>query len=68
MEKQQLSRDLKDKSVGKRWFETKFNWFISSENVLCLQGKDFVTQDILVKRYMSLGRFRKRQNVGEKEA
>lgn len=34
------------------WFETKFQWFISSEGYLCLMGKDWTTQDILLKRYM----------------
>ena len=34
------------------WFETKFHWFISSEGFLCLMGKDWTTQDILLKRYM----------------
>jgi predicted ribosome quality control (RQC) complex YloA/Tae2 family protein len=38
------------------WFETKFYWFFSSENLLCLQGKDYTTQDMLLKRYMDPNR------------
>ena len=36
------------------WFE-KFSWFITSENYLCIGGKDAHQNEILVKKYMDKG-------------
>ena len=36
----------------KKWFE-KFRWFISSEGLLVIGGKDATTNEILVKRHMT---------------
>ena len=33
------------------WFE-KFNWFITSENLLVISGRDAQQNEILVKRYL----------------
>ena len=35
----------------KRWYE-KFRWFISSEGVLCVGGRDATSNDILVKKHV----------------
>lgn len=33
------------------WFE-RFHWFVSSENLLVLSGRDAQQNELLVKRYM----------------
>ena len=50
-EKKELSvRKLEKRK--KKWFE-KFRWFISSEGLLVIGGKDATTNEILVKRHMT---------------
>ncbi len=39
------------KQRKKEWYE-KFHWFYSSDNFLCIGGKDQTTNDIAVKKYM----------------
>lgn len=36
------------------WFE-KFSWFVTSENYLCIGGKDAHQNEVLVKKYMDKG-------------
>ncbi len=33
------------------WFE-RFHWFITSENYLCISGRDAQQNELIVKRYM----------------
>lgn len=35
----------------KEWYE-KFRWFISSEDMLCIGGRDATTNDIIVKKHL----------------
>ena len=39
------------KLVEKKWFE-KFHWFFSSENFLCVGGKDATSNEVVVKKYV----------------
>lgn len=36
------------------WFE-KFNWFITSENYLVLNGRDAQQNEVVVKKYLRQG-------------
>lgn len=46
---------LQEKVVRKReWFE-KFHWFLSSDGLLCLGGRDAVSNDVLVKKHVEKG-------------
>lgn len=46
------------------WFE-RFHWFITSENYLCISGRDAQQNELIVKRYMGkVGR----QGVAERGA
>jgi len=40
----------KEEMANKEWYE-KFRWFISSEGVLVVAGKDTVSNEVLVKKY-----------------
>lgn len=42
---------LKHKIKRKEWFE-KFRWFISSEGFLVVAGKDAVSNEVLIKKYV----------------
>lgn len=39
------------KTVEKKWFE-KFHWFISSEGILCIGGRDATTNEIIIKKHL----------------
>lgn len=47
---------MKDSHKNRKvfWFE-KFSWFITSENYLCIGGKDAHQNELLVKKYMDKG-------------
>ena len=47
---------MKDAHLSRKtfWFE-KFSWFITSENYLCICGKDAHQNELIVKKYMSKG-------------
>lgn len=36
------------------WFE-RFHWFVSSENYLCVSGRDAQQNELLVKRHLKRG-------------
>jgi len=38
------------KQIKKEWYE-KFRWFISSEDFLCIGGRDATTNEIIIKKY-----------------
>ncbi len=42
------------KSEKKEWYE-KFRWFFTSEGFLVVSGKDAITNDILIRKYMERG-------------
>ncbi len=44
----------KKKNKKKEWYE-KFHWFISSEDFLCVGGKDATSNEIIVKKHMEKG-------------
>jgi len=46
-----ISKPLLQKVEKKAWYE-KFRWFHSSEGLLVIGGKDAMTNEILVKKYM----------------
>lgn len=56
----QKQKRLEEKSLQKtkkaerkkEWFE-KFRWFVSSDNFLCVGGRDATTNDILIKKQTS---------------
>lgn len=50
--KKELSKQprAQQKKREKKWFE-KFRWFYTSENFLCIGGKDATTNDIIIKKY-----------------
>jgi len=48
----QMKESNKNRKVF--WFE-KFQWFITSENYLCIGGKDAHQNELLVKKYMDKG-------------
>ncbi len=39
------------KEIKKEWYE-KFHWFISSEEVLCIGGKDATSNEIIIKKHL----------------
>ena len=41
---------VEKKTRSKKWFE-KFKWFISSEGLLVIGGRDATTNDIIIKKY-----------------
>jgi len=49
--KKAIIKELKPK----KWYE-KFRWFMSSEGMLCVGGRDATTNEILVKKHMFAGR------------
>nr|MBT4247005.1 DUF814 domain-containing protein [Candidatus Woesearchaeota archaeon] len=52
-EKFQLEQEKKQekKQRKKEWYE-KFHWFMSSEDFLCVGGKDATSNEIIVKKHM----------------
>lgn len=40
----------KKKPAKREWYE-RFRWFISSEGILCIGGRDATTNEILIKKY-----------------
>lgn len=55
LEKHKLTM-MKDQNKNRKvfWFE-KFSWFVTSENYLCIGGKDAHQNETLVKKYMDKG-------------
>ncbi|MBI2564815.1 DUF814 domain-containing protein [Candidatus Woesearchaeota archaeon] len=49
-EKERKKEEIKPK-LKKKWYEG-FHWFISSEGILCVGGRDATTNDIIIKKYM----------------
>ena len=47
--KKQEKKEIKIQK--KEWYE-KFHWFISSDNFLCIGGKDATSNDIIVKKHV----------------
>lgn len=45
-----MNQMAKRKVVGKEWYE-KFRWFISSDGMLIVAGKDAVSNEVLVKKH-----------------
>ena len=52
LEKKETEASRKDESVQrqKKWYE-KFRWFFSSEDFLCIGGRDATTNDIVIKKH-----------------
>ncbi|NQV90965.1 DUF814 domain-containing protein [Candidatus Woesearchaeota archaeon] len=52
-EKFQLEQEIKQekKQRKKEWYE-KFHWFISSEDFLCVGGKDATSNEMIIKKHM----------------
>lgn len=48
-EEKNIKQQIK-KTTKKEWYE-KFRWFISSENFLCIGGRDATTNEIIVKKH-----------------
>jgi len=44
------TKKLEKKERKKEWYE-KFHWFISSEDFLCIGGKDATTNEIIIKKH-----------------
>ena len=42
------------KARQKKWYE-KFRWFVSSEDILCIGGRDATTNEIVVKKHTEKG-------------
>lgn len=42
--------NVEKKSVKKEWYE-KFRWFVSSEGLLCIGGRDATTNEIVIKKH-----------------
>ncbi|MDO8740728.1 MAG: NFACT RNA binding domain-containing protein [Candidatus Woesearchaeota archaeon] len=52
--KKEAEKEEKEKTVierKKEWYE-KFRWFVSSEDFLCIGGRDATTNDIIVKKHL----------------
>ncbi len=50
-EQQQQAVERQQKSARKReWYE-KFHWFVSSEDFLCIGGKDATSNEIIIKKH-----------------
>ncbi|MAG16188.1 hypothetical protein CMO88_03955 [Candidatus Woesearchaeota archaeon] len=56
LKKQKMEEsEVKEKVIReKKWYE-KFRWFISSENFLCVGGRDATTNEIVVKKHTEKG-------------
>ncbi len=50
-EDEQEQQKATRKEIKREWFE-KFRWFISSEGILCIGGRDATSNDIIVKKHM----------------
>jgi len=52
LEKQEIEEKAEEKTEAreKKWYE-KFRWFISSEGLLCIGGRDATTNEIVVKKH-----------------
>jgi predicted ribosome quality control (RQC) complex YloA/Tae2 family protein len=50
-EQQRLEERLKTANRKKEWYE-KFHWFISSNDFLCIGGKDATSNEIVIKKHM----------------
>ncbi|HLC70696.1 MAG TPA: NFACT RNA binding domain-containing protein [Candidatus Nanoarchaeia archaeon] len=48
---EQEHQKLQKKERKKEWYE-KFHWFISSEDFLCIGGKDSTTNEIIIKKHL----------------
>jgi len=52
LEKKKKEKQQKEEeNQKKKWYE-KFRWFISSDNFLCIGGKDATTNDILIRKHL----------------
>jgi predicted ribosome quality control (RQC) complex YloA/Tae2 family protein len=48
------SKAADDRNMKREWYE-KFRWFISSDGMLCVGGRDATTNEILIKKHASSG-------------
>lgn len=49
--KSEITKTQTKQTTEKKWYE-KFRWFISSEGILCVGGRDATTNEILVKKHL----------------
>jgi len=49
-EKIQIKKEKAKNRRAKKWYE-KFRWFISSEGILCIGGRDATTNEIIIKKH-----------------
>lgn len=49
--KEEKAKYIEIRREKKEWYE-KFRWFITSEGFLVVSGKDAITNDILIRKYM----------------
>ncbi|MBI2574796.1 DUF814 domain-containing protein, partial [Candidatus Woesearchaeota archaeon] len=58
LQKKQLDDEKAQKSAAKtrdrKWFE-KFRWFVSSEGMLLVGGRDATTNEIIIKKHTETG-------------
>lgn len=54
LEKHKIQNMKVNKNRKVFWFE-KFSWFVTSENYLCIGGKDAHQNEMIVKKYMDKG-------------
>ena len=54
--KEQIPLQEKEIKQKKQWFE-KFRWFYSSDDLLCIGGRDQTTNDIIVKKHLDKNDF-----------
>ena len=54
--KEQKTQQKKETKTKKQWFE-KFRWFYSSDDFLCMGGRDQTTNDIIVKKHLDKNDF-----------
>lgn len=48
--KEEKAKKQEKKTREKKWYE-KFRWFISSEGILCIGGRDATSNEILIKKH-----------------
>ncbi|MBD3355223.1 DUF814 domain-containing protein [Candidatus Woesearchaeota archaeon] len=49
-EEKQQKKEKKESKRKKKWYE-KFHWFYSSEDFLCIGGRDATTNEIIIKKH-----------------
>ncbi|MBI4983369.1 DUF814 domain-containing protein [Candidatus Woesearchaeota archaeon] len=42
------------KEIKREWYE-KFHWFVSSEGLLCIGGRDATSNEVIIKKYTEAG-------------